>query len=189
MFRKRKRKITNPAPRRTCSTVLTDFDALAEVKTALGTAAIIVMNKETDIILAIARLMHFYQHESCGQVQLQVSFHSTPILPFTPSPHHNITTPLKCPITYSSHSARHAERAQDGWPEYSTEWVSSSSPPVTSSPPLSPLGPCVTSTDPPPVEGNAKLEEIDMLQEISLQVEGHTICALGDGAAWPAQVR
>lgn len=28
-----------------------------------------------------------------------------------------------------------------------------------------------------------------MLYEISKQIEGHTICALGDGAAWPVQVR
>lgn len=38
------------------------------------------------------------------------------------------------------------------------------------------------------VEGNARVEEIDMLYEISKQIEGHTICALGDGAAWPVQV-
>lgn len=38
------------------------------------------------------------------------------------------------------------------------------------------------------VEGNAKQEEIDMLYEISKQIEGHTICALADGAAWPVQV-
>lgn len=37
------------------------------------------------------------------------------------------------------------------------------------------------------VEGNAKPEEIDMLWELSKQIEGHTICALGDGAAWPVQ--
>jgi NADH dehydrogenase (ubiquinone) flavoprotein 1 len=37
------------------------------------------------------------------------------------------------------------------------------------------------------VQGNAKVEEIDMLYEISKQIEGHTICALGDGAAWPVQ--
>ena len=37
--------------------------------------------------------------------------------------------------------------------------------------------------------GNARPDEIDMLWELSKQVEGHTICALGDGAAWPAQVR
>ena len=35
--------------------------------------------------------------------------------------------------------------------------------------------------------GDAKLEEIDMLYEISQQIEGHTICALGDAAAWPVQ--
>ena len=38
------------------------------------------------------------------------------------------------------------------------------------------------------VAGNAKPDEIDMLYEISKQIEGHTICALGDGAAWPVQV-
>lgn len=37
------------------------------------------------------------------------------------------------------------------------------------------------------VDGNAKPSEIDMLWEISKQIEGHTICALGDGAAWPVQ--
>lgn len=37
------------------------------------------------------------------------------------------------------------------------------------------------------VKGQAKPEEIDMLWEISKQIEGHTICALGDGAAWPVQ--
>lgn len=37
------------------------------------------------------------------------------------------------------------------------------------------------------VEGNASPKEIDMLWEISKQIEGHTICALGDGAAWPVQ--
>ena len=36
-------------------------------------------------------------------------------------------------------------------------------------------------------EGNADLAEIDMLEEISYQIEGHTICALGDAAAWPVQ--
>ena len=37
------------------------------------------------------------------------------------------------------------------------------------------------------VKGQASEEEIDMLLEISKQVEGHTICALGDAAAWPIQ--
>lgn len=37
------------------------------------------------------------------------------------------------------------------------------------------------------VDGNARPDEIDMLWELSKQIEGHTICALGDGAAWPVQ--
>src|SRR3546814_17134505 len=37
------------------------------------------------------------------------------------------------------------------------------------------------------VKGNARVEEIDMLLDVSNQVEGHTICALGDAAAWPVQ--
>ncbi len=37
------------------------------------------------------------------------------------------------------------------------------------------------------VEGNASMEEIDMLWDVTKQVEGHTICALGDAAAWPIQ--
>lgn len=36
-------------------------------------------------------------------------------------------------------------------------------------------------------EGNADFAEIDMLEELSYQIEGHTICALGDAAAWPVQ--
>ncbi len=36
-------------------------------------------------------------------------------------------------------------------------------------------------------EGNADYAEIDMLEELSYQIEGHTICALGDAAAWPVQ--
>lgn len=36
-------------------------------------------------------------------------------------------------------------------------------------------------------EGNADFAEIDMLEEITYQIEGHTICALGDAAAWPVQ--
>jgi len=35
--------------------------------------------------------------------------------------------------------------------------------------------------------GDAEVEEIDMLWDVTKQVEGHTICALGDAAAWPIQ--
>ena len=44
-----------------------DFDALKELKSGLGTAAVIVMDKSTDIVRAIARISYFYKHESCGQ--------------------------------------------------------------------------------------------------------------------------
>src|SRR6201993_1391937 len=54
-------------PKQICDTVLMDFDALRDVKSGLGTAAVIVMDKSTDIIKAIARLSAFYNHESCGQ--------------------------------------------------------------------------------------------------------------------------
>jgi len=37
------------------------------------------------------------------------------------------------------------------------------------------------------VKGDALVEEIDMLWDVSKQIEGHTICALGDAAAWPVQ--
>ncbi len=54
-------------PKDICDTVLMDFDALRDVKSGLGTAAVIVMDKSTDVIRAIARLAQFYKHESCGQ--------------------------------------------------------------------------------------------------------------------------
>ena len=37
------------------------------------------------------------------------------------------------------------------------------------------------------VTGEAEVEEIDLLEGVTRQVEGHTICALGDAAAWPIQ--
>ncbi len=105
-----------------CDTVLMDFDSLKAVGTGLGTAGVIVMNKSTDIVKAIARLSHFYKHESCGQC-----------------------TPC---------------REGTGWMMRILDRM---------------------------VVGNAKTEEIDQLYNISKQIEGHTICALGDAAAWPVQ--
>ena len=37
------------------------------------------------------------------------------------------------------------------------------------------------------VQGRAEVDEIDMLDQVTRQIEGHTICALGDAAAWPIQ--
>jgi NADH-quinone oxidoreductase subunit F len=109
-------------PRSICDTVLMDFDALREVRSGLGTAAVIVMDKSTDIVKAIARLSKFYMHESCGQC-----------------------TPC---------------REGTGW-----------------------MWRVMTRM----VEGRAELDEIDTLEDVTRQVEGHTICALGDAAAWPIQ--
>jgi NADH-quinone oxidoreductase subunit F len=109
-------------PKSICDTVLMDFDALRDVKSGLGTAAVIVMDKSTDIVKAIARLSQFYKHESCGQC-----------------------TPC---------------REGTGWMWRVMERM---------------------------VQGKAEPREIDMLLDVSLEVEGHTICALGDAAAWPVQ--
>src|SRR5207237_7453252 len=54
-------------PKPVCDDVLMDFDSLVAVQSGLGTAALIVMDKTTDIVRAIARLSQFYKHESCGQ--------------------------------------------------------------------------------------------------------------------------
>lgn len=50
-----------------CDDALMDFDDLKNRRSGLGTAAVIVMNNQTDVIDAILRLAKFYQHESCGQ--------------------------------------------------------------------------------------------------------------------------
>ena len=55
-------------PKSVCEDVLMDFDALVDVQSGLGTAAVIVMDKSADVIDCIARLIFFYKHESCGQV-------------------------------------------------------------------------------------------------------------------------
>ena len=55
-----------------CTDVLMDFDGLVQAQTALGTAAVIVMNKDADVIRCISRLIEFYKHESCGQVRIDL---------------------------------------------------------------------------------------------------------------------
>jgi len=109
-------------PKHVCEEAIMDFDGLVAAQTSLGTAAVIVMNQQTDVIKAIARLMEFYKHESCGQC-----------------------TPCREGVSWMY--------------KILTRFV----------------------------EGDAHPDEIDALWEVSKQIEGHTICALGDGAAWPAQ--
>src|SRR5690349_19240534 len=99
-----------------------DFDGLKALGSGLGTAAIIVMDKSTDIVRAISRISYFYKHESCSQC-----------------------TPC---------------REGTGWMWRVMERLRT---------------------------GDADVSEIDTLQQVTKQIEGHTICALGDAAAWPIQ--
>lgn len=105
-----------------CEEALMDFDSLKDLHSGLGTGAVIVMNKSTDIVAAIARFAKFYKHESCGQC-----------------------TPCREGTTWM-------EKMMDRF-----------------------------------VVGRAHEREIDMLWELTRQIENHTICALGDAAAWPIQ--
>ena len=109
-------------PKAICDSVLMDFDSLRDHQSGLGTAAVMVMDKSTDIVAAIARLSAFYKHESCGQC-----------------------TPCR-----------------EG-----TGWISRMMVRM--------------------VAGSASEDEIDLLEQVARQIEGHTICALGDAAAWPVQ--
>src|SRR5580704_16964859 len=109
-------------PKDICDTVLMDFDSLVAQKSGFGTAALIVMDKSTDIVRAISRLSAFYKHESCGQC-----------------------TPCREGL---------------GWVWRVMERM---------------------------IKGDATVEELDILQEITTEIEGHTICALADGAVWPVQ--
>src|SRR5262247_3983944 len=111
-----------PAGPDQADTLLMDFDGCRDKKSALGTAAVIVMDKSADIVRAMARISYFYKHESCGQC-----------------------TPC---------------REGMGW-----------------------MWRVLTRM----AEGRAHKREIDMLMEVTTQIEGHTICAFGDGAAWPVQ--
>ena len=109
-------------PKHVCDDQLMDFDALKDSQSGFGTAAVIVMDKSTDVVRAITRLAKFYHHESCGQC-----------------------TPC---------------REGSKWTHQIMDRFS---------------------------KGQAREREIDMLQELTKQVEGHTICALGEAFAWPLQ--
>jgi NADH-quinone oxidoreductase subunit F len=54
-------------PKSVCDDVIMDFDALKAVNSSLGTAAVIVMDKSTDLVRVVSRYAYFYKHESCGQ--------------------------------------------------------------------------------------------------------------------------
>ncbi|XP_061306920.1 NADH dehydrogenase [ubiquinone] flavoprotein 1, mitochondrial isoform X1 [Pezoporus flaviventris] len=143
-------------PKSVCETVLMDFDALVQAQSGLGTAAVIVMDKSTDVVKAIARLIEFYKHESCGQC-----------------------TPCREGEPWGRGRGARSRGAGCG-----------SHPPPQLNPHALPIPAGVDWMNKVMarfVQGNAQAAEIDALWEISKQIEGHTICALGDGAAWPVQ--
>src|SRR5210317_676859 len=109
-------------PKKTCDTINMDFDSLVAEKSGLGTAGIVVINKDQDIIKCMARIARFYKHESCGQC-----------------------TPC---------------REGSGWMWRMLERMA---------------------------KGEASQDEIDMLMDVTKQIEGHTICAFGEGSSWPVQ--
>ena len=109
-------------PKEICETIKMDFDSLVEQKSGLGTAGIVVINKDQDIIQCMARIARFYKHESCGQC-----------------------TPC---------------REGSGWMWRMLERMA---------------------------KGEASREEVDMLMDVTKQIEGHTICAFGEGSSWPVQ--
>ena len=109
-------------PKNICETITMDFDALIKAKSGLGTAGVVVINKDQDIIRCMARIAKFYKHESCGQC-----------------------TPC---------------REGCGWMWRMLERIA---------------------------DGESTHREIDLLYDVTKQIEGHTICAFGEGAAWPVQ--
>jgi NADH-quinone oxidoreductase subunit F len=99
-----------------------DADSLKAAGSSVGTAGLIVMDEDTDLIRVITRISKFYYHESCGQC-----------------------TPCREGTVWLWKILRRFE------------------------------------------DGDGKREDIDLLMDIANNIEGNTICALGDAAAWPVQ--
>ncbi|HEY6951087.1 MAG TPA: NADH-quinone oxidoreductase subunit NuoF [Bacteroidota bacterium] len=99
-----------------------DADSLKAAGSSVGTAGLIVMDEDTDLIRVIARISKFYYHESCGQC-----------------------TPC---------------REGTGW-----------------------LWNILQRFE----LGQGTMADVDLLMDIANNIEGNTICALGDAAAWPVQ--
>ena len=102
--------------------VTMDADGLKAAGSSVGTAGMIVMDEDTDLIKVITRIAHFYHHESCGQC-----------------------TPCREGTGWMLKILERFERYE------------------------------------------ARMEDIDLLMDVANNIEGNTICALGDAAAWPVQ--
>ena len=109
-------------PKDICATLRMDFDSLVGVKSGLGTAGVVVINKDQDILKCMTRIARFYKHESCGQC-----------------------TPC---------------REGSGWMWRILKRISN---------------------------GDANISDVNLLADVTKQIEGHTICAFGEGSAWPVQ--
>ena len=109
-------------PKKICDNLKMDFDSLIENKSGLGTAGIVVINKDEDIVKCMTRIARFYKHESCGQC-----------------------TPCREGV---------------GWMWRIMNRISN---------------------------GDATLSDVELLSDVTKQIEGHTICAFGEGSAWPVQ--
>ena len=99
-----------------------DYDSLKAAGSAIGSAAVIVMDETTCMVRVLERISRFYMSESCGQC-----------------------TPC---------------REGTGWMNRLLKRI---------------------------LAGNARREELGLLLDVANRIEGHTICALGDAAAWPVQ--
>jgi NADH-quinone oxidoreductase subunit F len=99
-----------------------DYDSLKAAGSAIGSAAVIVMDETTCMVRVLERISRFYMSESCGQC-----------------------TPC---------------REGTGWMNRLLKRI---------------------------VAGEARREELGLLLDVANRIEGHTICALGDAAAWPVQ--
>ncbi len=103
-------------------TIKMDDASLKAIGSAIGTAGVIVMNEDTDIVKVLERIAHFYYHESCGQC-----------------------TPC---------------REGTGWLLRIIKRIN---------------------------DGEGRMSDLDLLVNVSENIEGNTICALGDAAAWPVK--
>jgi len=99
-----------------------DSDSLRTVGTMLGTAGMVIMDEDTDIVDMLWRITHFYHHESCGQC-----------------------TPC---------------REGTGWLEKLLIKIK---------------------------KGDGEIRDLDLLLDLCTQMEGRTVCALADAAAWPVR--
>jgi len=99
-----------------------DAESLKAAGSAIGTGGIMVMDEDTDLVKVLARIAHFYHHESCGQC-----------------------TPC---------------REGTGWLEKILKRI---------------------------IAGKGSVNDLDLLITVANQIEGNTICALGEAAAWPVK--